>query len=232
MEGREAPSAAGLDKEGFTLPNVEVLFIQLGDDVLIEGKAFRPGLGRLVATVNGAPVEVAPNTPLDGPVLFFGNEAVRFIGFAARIPRRPARLEFAWEDDGGLAKLQISYGPHSRLAVRGGRPHGILAGLAFSGEARCLRIEPISRGRQVWRQIGYLGHLVSRLRLRQQRFGFWRMASAPSPRDRPPISCSIASRVAATTPRPFSDMRTSIRRSARPDRSSSASPDRARTIRG
>ena len=160
-------SANQLHRDGFVLPDVEVLFIRAGDDVLVEGRAFRPGPGRLLATVNGDPVELAPNTPLDGSVLFFGNDENRYAGFAARIPRARSLLEFAWDESGRLTRLPILYGPHTGLATDARRRHGIFAGLAFSGESACLRIEPVAAGRQAWRQGRYLVRLALRLRLRQ-----------------------------------------------------------------
>ena len=166
-DGPRSVSTTAFAGEGGALPNVELLFIRVGDGVEIEGRAFALATGRLSATVNVFPAEILPSESLDRSVLFFGEQVRRFAGFFVRIPLGKSLLEFAWQDGDRLLKLRVDYGPHCGLATHDTGHHAIVAGFCFTGESVGLRIEPASVGRQVWRQAKYLGNLVLRLRLRQ-----------------------------------------------------------------
>lgn len=162
------------------LPSVEVLFIELGEQLTIEGKAFALGGGSLRVTVNGRPMKVGRNPPLDSPVLFFGEDVQRYTGFRITLPLGTARLAFAWEGNGGtVTPLRIAYGTHCGLAVQGSRHQGILGGLGFLGDRDTLTVAPLSALQRLWREARYLAHLVGRLRLRQAGLRLLAHAVAP-----------------------------------------------------
>jgi glycosyltransferase involved in cell wall biosynthesis len=161
--------AAGMQlfPANWELPPVEILFVESGSGVTVEGRVFSDRLERLVAKANGEEVEVKPNPSTNGTALFFGERVRCFQGFSLTLPSGNTKIEFALRCESGIIPLKLAYGRHSGLSVRGAGAFGIIDRTAFFGQAACLHIKVVTSFESIGLQAGYLAHLLSRMRLRQ-----------------------------------------------------------------
>ncbi len=152
-------------REASPPPEVEVLFLEVDDHILVEGRILGADIGAVHAFRDQSPVQMEENPSLDGTVRFFGEPLNRLRGFALTLERTSGSIEF--RQAGRAAPLQIRYGQHCGLALQGAAVRGIVAGMALRGEPAAIHIEPVTGLGHVWREIRYLGYLASDFRIRQ-----------------------------------------------------------------